>query len=169
MDYGMKEKNPVNNVRFYCKNDLNKAIMIRKNQVRSEEQSTESKYNIHILICVYVHYVFLIFCLHLHLKKPCCLYYSAQVSKLLPEQFAEQLIRVYTKRTDERSLEAAKKHFVQWCINRNFSKPQVMFILNNYRYSDTCLTKQAVTEVLKLPDKHAGVPVRQVLVTVTVK
>ncbi|XP_028265921.1 deoxynucleoside triphosphate triphosphohydrolase SAMHD1 [Parambassis ranga] len=78
MDYGMKEKNPVNNVRFYCKNDLNKAIMIRKNQV----------------------------------------------SKLLPEQFAEQLIRVYIKRTDERSLEAAKKHFVQWCINRNFSKPQ---------------------------------------------
>lgn len=68
MDYGMKEKNPINNVRFYCKNDLTTAIQIRKNQV----------------------------------------------SKLLPERFAEQLIRVYFKKTDSRSLEAAKKHFVQW-------------------------------------------------------
>uniref|UniRef100_A0A3P9LM61 Deoxynucleoside triphosphate triphosphohydrolase SAMHD1 n=1 Tax=Oryzias latipes TaxID=8090 RepID=A0A3P9LM61_ORYLA len=78
MDYGMKEKNPINNVRFYCKNDPNKAIQIRKNQV----------------------------------------------SKLLPEHFAEQLIRVYFKKTDNESLEAAKKHFVQWCMNKNFSKPQ---------------------------------------------
>ncbi|KAF4077906.1 hypothetical protein AMELA_G00193350 [Ameiurus melas] len=78
MDYGMKEKNPVNNVYFYCKNDPTKAIKIRKNQV----------------------------------------------SKMLPEQFAEQLIRVYCKKTDEKNLEAAKKYFVQWCMNRNFSKPQ---------------------------------------------
>ncbi|KAK5894780.1 hypothetical protein CesoFtcFv8_011436 [Champsocephalus esox] len=78
MDYGMKDKNPINNVRFYCKDDSSKAIQIRKNQV----------------------------------------------SKLLPEQFAEQLIRVYCKKTDDRSLEAAKKHFVQWCINMNLSKPQ---------------------------------------------
>ncbi|XP_062314410.1 deoxynucleoside triphosphate triphosphohydrolase SAMHD1 [Osmerus eperlanus] len=78
MDYGMKEKNPINNVRFYCKNDPTKAIQIRKNQV----------------------------------------------SKLLPERFAEQLIRVYCKKTDERSVEAAKKHFVQWCMDMNFSKPQ---------------------------------------------
>uniref|UniRef100_A0A3B3ZVS1 Deoxynucleoside triphosphate triphosphohydrolase SAMHD1 n=1 Tax=Periophthalmus magnuspinnatus TaxID=409849 RepID=A0A3B3ZVS1_9GOBI len=78
MDYGMKEKNPINNVRFYCKNDLTTAIQIRKNQV----------------------------------------------SKLLPERFAEQLIRVYYKKTDEKSVEAAKKHFVQWCMDKNFSKPQ---------------------------------------------
>ncbi|KAM6924386.1 deoxynucleoside triphosphate triphosphohydrolase SAMHD1-like [Xenentodon cancila] len=78
MDYGMKEKNPINNVRFYCKNDLTKAIQIRKDQV----------------------------------------------SKLLPEHFAEQLIRVYCKKTDDRSVEAAKKHFVQWCMDRNFSKPR---------------------------------------------
>ncbi|XP_036447396.1 deoxynucleoside triphosphate triphosphohydrolase SAMHD1-like isoform X1 [Colossoma macropomum] len=78
MDYGMKDKNPINSVHFYCKNDPNKAIKIRKNQV----------------------------------------------SKMLPERFAEQLIRVYCKKTDERSLEAAKKYFVQWCMNRNFSKPQ---------------------------------------------
>uniref|UniRef100_A0A669FBV3 Deoxynucleoside triphosphate triphosphohydrolase SAMHD1 n=1 Tax=Oreochromis niloticus TaxID=8128 RepID=A0A669FBV3_ORENI len=82
MDYGMKEKNPINNVRFYCKNDVTKAIQIRKNQV----------------------------------------------SKLLPEHFVEQLIRVYCKKTDDKTLEAAKKHFVQWCMDRNFSKPQVLFI-----------------------------------------
>lgn len=78
MDYGMKEKNPINNVRFYCKNDLTTAIQIRKNQV----------------------------------------------SKLLPERFAEQLIRVYFKKTDDNSLETAKKHFVQWCMDKNFTKPQ---------------------------------------------
>uniref|UniRef100_A0A9J7ZQB1 Deoxynucleoside triphosphate triphosphohydrolase SAMHD1 n=1 Tax=Cyprinus carpio carpio TaxID=630221 RepID=A0A9J7ZQB1_CYPCA len=32
MDYGMKEKNPINNVHFYCKNDPTKAIKIRKKQ-----------------------------------------------------------------------------------------------------------------------------------------
>ncbi|XP_030623579.1 deoxynucleoside triphosphate triphosphohydrolase SAMHD1-like [Chanos chanos] len=78
MDYGMKEKNPINKVHFYCKNNPTKAIKIRKNQV----------------------------------------------SKLLPEKFAEQLIRVYCKRTDEKSIEAAKKYFVNWCIRKNFSKPQ---------------------------------------------
>ncbi|XP_048034368.1 deoxynucleoside triphosphate triphosphohydrolase SAMHD1 isoform X2 [Megalobrama amblycephala] len=78
MDYGMKDKNPINSVHFYCKNDPTKAIKIRKNQV----------------------------------------------SKLLPEQFAEQLIRVYCKKTDDKSLEAAKKYFVQWCMDRNFTKPQ---------------------------------------------
>lgn len=78
MDYGMKEKNPINNVHFYCKKDPTKAIKIRKNQV----------------------------------------------SKLLPERFAEQLIRVYFKKTDDRSLEAARKCFVQWCMDKNFTKPQ---------------------------------------------
>uniref|UniRef100_A0A4W5K0L1 Deoxynucleoside triphosphate triphosphohydrolase SAMHD1 n=1 Tax=Hucho hucho TaxID=62062 RepID=A0A4W5K0L1_9TELE len=78
MDWGMKEKNPINNVRFYCKNDPTKAYQICKDQV----------------------------------------------SKLLPERFAEQLIRVYCKKTDERTVEAAKKNFVQWCMDMNFSKPQ---------------------------------------------
>lgn len=35
MDYGMKDKNPINNVHFYCKNDPTKAIKIRKKQVHS--------------------------------------------------------------------------------------------------------------------------------------
>ncbi|XP_072918215.1 deoxynucleoside triphosphate triphosphohydrolase SAMHD1-like isoform X1 [Hemitrygon akajei] len=33
MNYGMKEKNPINNVRFYCKNDPDKAFKIRREQV----------------------------------------------------------------------------------------------------------------------------------------
>ncbi|MFT7800824.1 deoxynucleoside triphosphate triphosphohydrolase SAMHD1-like [Arapaima gigas] len=78
MDYGMKRKNPINSVHFYCKDDPEKVIKIRKNQV----------------------------------------------SRLLPEKFAEQLIRVYCKRTDSKSLEAAKKYFVQWCMNKDFTKPQ---------------------------------------------
>uniref|UniRef100_A0A8D2Q4T0 Deoxynucleoside triphosphate triphosphohydrolase SAMHD1 n=1 Tax=Varanus komodoensis TaxID=61221 RepID=A0A8D2Q4T0_VARKO len=79
MDYGMKEKNPVNNVNFYCKSDITKAIKITKDQV----------------------------------------------SKLLPEKFAEQIIRVYCKKTDEKFIYVATKHFIQWCMNRNFTKPWV--------------------------------------------
>jgi hypothetical protein len=47
------------------------------------------------------------------------------VSQLLPEKFAEQLIRVYCKKKDGKSLDAAGKHFVQWCALRDFTKPQV--------------------------------------------
>ncbi|XP_078092980.1 deoxynucleoside triphosphate triphosphohydrolase SAMHD1-like [Mustelus asterias] len=78
MDYGMEKQNPINKVRFYCKNNPNQAFKIRKDQV----------------------------------------------SRLLPERFTEQLIQVYCKKIDEQSVEAAKKHFVQWCINRNFTKPR---------------------------------------------
>uniref|UniRef100_A0A8C5QFF6 Deoxynucleoside triphosphate triphosphohydrolase SAMHD1 n=1 Tax=Leptobrachium leishanense TaxID=445787 RepID=A0A8C5QFF6_9ANUR len=78
MDYGMKEQNPINNMRFYCKSDPQKAIKITKDQV----------------------------------------------SQLLPEKFAEQIIRVYVKRTDEESVKAAQRYFIQWCMNRDFSKPQ---------------------------------------------
>uniref|UniRef100_A0A8C3WJW6 Deoxynucleoside triphosphate triphosphohydrolase SAMHD1 n=1 Tax=Catagonus wagneri TaxID=51154 RepID=A0A8C3WJW6_9CETA len=78
MDYGMEDKNPIDNVRFYCKSDPDKAIRITKNQV----------------------------------------------SQLLPEKFAEQLIRVYCKKTDEKSLFAAQQHFVQWCSDNDFTKPQ---------------------------------------------
>ncbi|XP_075902012.1 deoxynucleoside triphosphate triphosphohydrolase SAMHD1 [Nelusetta ayraudi] len=76
-DYGMKDKDPISNVRFYCKDDPTTAIRIRKDQV----------------------------------------------SKLLPETFSEQLIRVYYKKRDE-TLGAANKNFVQWCMNHDFSKPQ---------------------------------------------
>uniref|UniRef100_A0A3Q3EGL5 HD domain-containing protein n=1 Tax=Labrus bergylta TaxID=56723 RepID=A0A3Q3EGL5_9LABR len=52
------------------------------------------------------------------------LFFIFQVSKLLPEQFTEQHIRAYCKKTDKKSLDAAKKQFVQWCMDMNFSKPQ---------------------------------------------
>uniref|UniRef100_A0A8C6X8B2 Deoxynucleoside triphosphate triphosphohydrolase SAMHD1 n=2 Tax=Elapinae TaxID=42168 RepID=A0A8C6X8B2_NAJNA len=47
-----------------------------------------------------------------------------QVSKLLPEKFAEQIIRVYCKKTNEDIIEAATKYFVQWCMDKDFTKPQ---------------------------------------------
>ncbi|KAM9829374.1 deoxynucleoside triphosphate triphosphohydrolase SAMHD1 isoform 1-T1 [Syngnathus typhle] len=78
MDYGMKQENPIDSMRFYCKTDPTKAIPIRKHQV----------------------------------------------SKILPENFAEQLIRVYYKKTDGEGLGTAQKHFIQWCINKDFIKPQ---------------------------------------------
>lgn len=33
MDYGMEDKNPIDNVRFYCKADLNQVVKITKEQV----------------------------------------------------------------------------------------------------------------------------------------
>lgn len=78
MDYGMEDKNPIDHVRFYCKSDLSKAVMITRNQV----------------------------------------------SQFLPERFAEQLIRVYCKKTDEKTLFAAQQHFVHWCLINDFTKPQ---------------------------------------------
>lgn len=39
MDYGMKDQDPIENVRFYCKDDLNKAFGICKDQVWNEDLS----------------------------------------------------------------------------------------------------------------------------------
>lgn len=87
---------------------------------------------IHIVIFTCVSYLVVcsLCCLYFKFKstKTLCCCHSRQVSKLLPEQFAEELIRVYCKKTDDKSMDAAKKHFVQWCMNKNFSKPQVTFI-----------------------------------------
>ncbi|NWH80422.1 SAMH1 triphosphohydrolase, partial [Piaya cayana] len=47
-----------------------------------------------------------------------------QVSKLLPITFAEQVIRVYCKSQDPDVISAAKQYFVQWCIEKDFTKPQ---------------------------------------------
>ncbi|XP_007932933.1 deoxynucleoside triphosphate triphosphohydrolase SAMHD1-like [Orycteropus afer afer] len=80
MDYGMEDKNPIDHVHFYFKNDPNRVIMIPKDQV----------------------------------------------SQLLPERFAEQLIRVYCKKTDKKSLYAAQQHFDQWCFTRGFTRPQML-------------------------------------------
>uniref|UniRef100_A0A670XVC8 Deoxynucleoside triphosphate triphosphohydrolase SAMHD1 n=1 Tax=Pseudonaja textilis TaxID=8673 RepID=A0A670XVC8_PSETE len=79
MDYGMKKRNPINSVRFYCKYDITQAIKITREQV----------------------------------------------SKLLPEKFAEQIIRVYCKKKDTKIIEAATKYFVKWCMDKQFTKPWV--------------------------------------------
>uniref|UniRef100_A0A8C5EKH0 SAM domain and HD domain 1 n=1 Tax=Gouania willdenowi TaxID=441366 RepID=A0A8C5EKH0_GOUWI len=51
-----------------------------------------------------------------------------EVPKLLPQQFEEHLVRVYCKKTDQEALEA-KEHFVQWCTDKNFTKPQEGIII----------------------------------------
>ncbi|OXB61764.1 UNVERIFIED_CONTAM: hypothetical protein H355_005229, partial [Colinus virginianus] len=48
-----------------------------------------------------------------------------QVSRLLPGTFSEQVIRVYCRRQDQVIVSAAKQYFVQWCIKRDFTKPQM--------------------------------------------
>ncbi|XP_030902865.2 deoxynucleoside triphosphate triphosphohydrolase SAMHD1 isoform X1 [Melopsittacus undulatus] len=46
-----------------------------------------------------------------------------QVSKLLPRTFAEQVIRVYCKSQNPVIVSAAKQYFIQWCMEKNFTKP----------------------------------------------
>ncbi|KAM4650336.1 deoxynucleoside triphosphate triphosphohydrolase SAMHD1 isoform 1-T1 [Amazona ochrocephala] len=49
-----------------------------------------------------------------------------QVSKLLPKTFAEQVIRVYCKSQNPVIVSAAKQYFIQWCMEKNFTKPPVI-------------------------------------------
>ncbi|XP_062597868.1 deoxynucleoside triphosphate triphosphohydrolase SAMHD1-like [Saccostrea cucullata] len=68
MDYGMGDKNPIDNVRFYGKKDPTKPKPIAKNEV----------------------------------------------SFIIPDTFAEQLIEFYCKKTDEESIEQATAAFKEW-------------------------------------------------------
>ena len=38
---------------------------------------------------------------------------------MLPDVFAEQLIRLYCKKTDEKSLQLAKDCFQKWCDDKS--------------------------------------------------
>ncbi|XP_045688699.1 deoxynucleoside triphosphate triphosphohydrolase SAMHD1 isoform X2 [Phyllostomus hastatus] len=78
MDYGMKDKNPMDHTHFYSKADCTHAEKIAKHEV----------------------------------------------SCLLPDIFAEQHVRLYCKKTDQDSLQAALQHFIKWCNNRDFPKPK---------------------------------------------
>jgi hypothetical protein len=50
LDYGMKEKNPVNHVRFYLKSNPTKAIKIRKDQVSHMLPESFSEQNIRVYV-----------------------------------------------------------------------------------------------------------------------
>ncbi|XP_077937810.1 deoxynucleoside triphosphate triphosphohydrolase SAMHD1 isoform X2 [Gasterosteus aculeatus] len=78
LNYGMKEKNPINSVRFYRKDHPDKGFRISKNQVFG----------------------------------------------FLSEKFTKELIRVYCKKLDSESLEAAKNNFDRWCDHNNFQMLQ---------------------------------------------
>uniref|UniRef100_A0A8C6JAM0 Deoxynucleoside triphosphate triphosphohydrolase SAMHD1 n=1 Tax=Melopsittacus undulatus TaxID=13146 RepID=A0A8C6JAM0_MELUD len=53
-----------------------------------------------------------------------------QVSKLLPRTFAEQVIRVYCKSQNPVIVSAAKQYFIQWCMEKNFTKPPLLSVEN---------------------------------------
>jgi len=77
-NYGMKDKDPISQVRFYDKNRPNVAIRLKK----------------------------------------------SQVSQMLPEQFAEQHIRLYYKHHDQHTIEQATRAFQSWCKTMACSNPK---------------------------------------------
>ncbi|XP_031564010.1 deoxynucleoside triphosphate triphosphohydrolase SAMHD1-like [Actinia tenebrosa] len=77
-DYGMKNQNPIDNLRFYTKENPSQAMRFRKDQV----------------------------------------------SRLLPESFAEQHMRIYCRKRDEDSIEKAKAAFFQWTLGQECTTPK---------------------------------------------
>jgi len=69
LDYGMKEKNPIDKVRFYRKTEPDVAVKLKKEEV------------MHIM----------------------------------PSQFIERSIRIFSKKTDPESLDTIRKCFDAWC------------------------------------------------------
>ena len=47
---------------------------------------------------------------------------------MLPETFAEQLLRLYCKKSDEESLKQAELCFKMWCKKRKMPDPKVTFM-----------------------------------------
>ncbi|XP_065817346.1 uncharacterized protein [Labrus bergylta] len=85
MDYGMKDKNPVEHMHFYSKKEPDVA----------KPMSPENESSIGTLI------------------------------------FSEQLIRVFCKKIDEQSVEAARQHFEQWMKPNLDGSEEAMEILQN--------------------------------------
>lgn len=77
-DYGMRDRNPIDELRFYGKSDPDKPQIVRKDEV----------------------------------------------SKMLPEMFAEQQLRVYFRKNDPQCLEKAKRCFIQWCFSQQCTTPK---------------------------------------------
>ncbi|XP_064399038.1 deoxynucleoside triphosphate triphosphohydrolase SAMHD1-like isoform X2 [Halichondria panicea] len=48
-----------------------------------------------------------------------------QVSEMLPHKFREQIVRVYCKRLDKASLEAAQRYFLAWCRKLSCVTPEL--------------------------------------------
>ncbi|KAL7864489.1 hypothetical protein AOLI_G00159090 [Acnodon oligacanthus] len=118
LNYGCKDKNPIDEVHFYSKKNPTIPMKINKNQV----------------------------------------------SKMLPERFDDQLIRVYCKKTDKKSLEAAKEHFLLWCSERKFFKPlegDVMapeLIDQDWHNADASQSGSQMTDFFKVKKKPTATP-----------
>ena len=85
-DYGKGDEDPIDHVRFYRKDNPEKPVIVRKDQV----------------------------------------------SQMLPQSFRERYVRVYCKRLDQPSLQAARKYFIAWGQKQSCITPQVFsFIFNS--------------------------------------
>ncbi len=54
---------------------------------------------------------------------------------MLPEKFAEQNIRVYTKKIDERSISVSTRCFHKWCTAQHMMTPKVCLTIQQLLYT----------------------------------
>ncbi|XP_078336253.1 deoxynucleoside triphosphate triphosphohydrolase SAMHD1-like [Crassostrea virginica] len=106
LDYGMKDKNPIDHVRFYNKGNPNQAIQLKKNEV----------------------------------------------SDLLPEKFAEQLVRCYCKKRDKASMDQAAEAFSKWSQQQGCTAGEAMTPVKSSK--EACQTPALST----LPPHPRGTP-----------
>ena len=125
-DYGMKDENPIDHVRFYVKDEPHKPVQVRQDQVCAcvcvcvcmchsmEGSSFVQKYGTQLCVDLSMrsvrslspHPLSLSLSLsHTHTHT----HIHTQVSQMLPEKFMEQSIRVYCRKTDPESIKTATK------------------------------------------------------------
>lgn len=102
----MKDKNPIDEVHFYKKNDPDRATKIDKREVGVNVIPMKLFTTLGDL---YLNMSAFLTIMHF------------QVSFLLPEKFAEQQIRFYCKTNEVEKLEEAKKALDDWCKKQRCS------------------------------------------------
>ena len=123
IDYGMKEDDPIDQMRFYSKKDPTKAFKISKDQVRPMLMLIEPP-TTHFYGCTVLNELgHECGTTERHVQTNCNLY---QVFFLKPKSFSQHQIRIYYKKeTDEETIKAIND---DW--SRNFPKPQVSESVN---------------------------------------
>uniref|UniRef100_UPI00358E62FA deoxynucleoside triphosphate triphosphohydrolase SAMHD1-like n=1 Tax=Myxine glutinosa TaxID=7769 RepID=UPI00358E62FA len=123
-DYGMKKNDPVKNIQFYSKRDVNEPFPIEKNKCVGQVSLLRPETFEQKLVRVY--------CkledddiqetIKERFREWCKIWHSEmlKVSLLLPASFDEKLVRIYCKREDADSQETIKERFRKqahhkWC------------------------------------------------------
>ena len=110
-------------MRFYKKGDPTVAIHVRKDDVRI--LINIALVCLSMIILMRCQEFFTLFLLAFSRDLP----YFAQVSRMLPQMFAEQEVRVYVKKRDRTSVDTATKCFERWCASHKMMKPKVFFAI----------------------------------------